>query len=209
MKIAVITESSTCEKNKYIIEALKKYDHEVFNVGMTDTPGESVMSYINTSFMTAMLLHLKAVDFVVGGCGTGQGYAISSNDYPGVFCGLIYDALEAWLFVQINAGNAISLVLNKGFGWAANENIKLIFDALFSAPVANGYPEHRKIPQKEAREALNNVSLATHKKYEDILVALDPGILKHCAKSEPFLELLKKSSGDDKVKDLYLELIGL
>ncbi len=38
--------------------------------------------------------------------------------YPGVSCGLIADPLDAWLFSMINAGNCISLALNKGYGWA-------------------------------------------------------------------------------------------
>jgi ribose 5-phosphate isomerase RpiB len=44
--------------------------------------------------MTAILLNLKRVDFVVGGCGTGQGYLNSAMQYPGVFCGHILNDLD-------------------------------------------------------------------------------------------------------------------
>ena len=52
--------------------------------------------------------------------------------YPGVFCGHIMTPLDAWLFRQINGGNCISLALNQGYGWAADVNLKFIFDRFFS-----------------------------------------------------------------------------
>jgi len=81
--------------------------------------------------MTAILLDLKRVDFIVGGCGTGQGYLTSAMQYPDVFCGHIRNDLDGWLFMQINAGNCISLALHQGYGWPAEVNLKFIFDRLF------------------------------------------------------------------------------
>lgn len=52
------------------------------------------LSYRHTGLMTAILLNLKRVDFVVGGCGTGQGYLNSAMQYPGVFCGHILNDLD-------------------------------------------------------------------------------------------------------------------
>ena len=47
------------------------------------------LQYIHTGFLSALLVKLKKVDLVVGGCGTGIGYMNSVMQYPGVFCGLI------------------------------------------------------------------------------------------------------------------------
>ena len=108
MKIALINEVSAVEKNTAIYKALKKTGHMILNAGMTKKD-EPELTYIETGFMSALLLNAGVVDFVVGGCGTGQGYLNSVMQYPNVFCGLILDPLDAWLFPQINGGNAISL----------------------------------------------------------------------------------------------------
>ena len=46
------------------------------------------------------------------------------NAMPGVFCGLVIDPTDAFLFAQINDGNAISMPYAKGFGWAAELNLQ-------------------------------------------------------------------------------------
>jgi len=126
MKIAVINETSAGDKNKDIIAALDAFDHEIFNVGMRKTGGDPELAYIDTGLLGALLLNTKRVDFVIGGCGTGQGFLNSVMQYPGVFCGHILNPLDAWLFVQINGGNCISLALNQGYGWAGDVNLKFI-----------------------------------------------------------------------------------
>ncbi|MBR6935290.1 MAG: RpiB/LacA/LacB family sugar-phosphate isomerase, partial [Clostridia bacterium] len=155
MRIAVINEVSSREKNDKVLEALKGLpDVEVFNVGMSSHGDEPELTYIHTGLMAAISLNSGAADMVVGGCGTGQGFLISAMQYPGVFCGLITEPLDAWLFSQINAGNCISLALNKGFGWAADINLKYIFEKLFADPMGQGYPLHRAVSQGESREKL-------------------------------------------------------
>ena len=131
MRIAVINEVSSQDKNPKVMEALANVPAEVFNVGMTGAGNEPELTYIHTGLMAAIALNSGAADLVIGGCGTGQGFLISAMQYPNVFCGLILDSLDAWLFSQINGGNCISLALNKGFGWAGDINLKYIFEKLF------------------------------------------------------------------------------
>ena len=132
MKIAVINETSAADRNADIVAALEGRGHEILNVGMKKGGEQPELQYIQTGLLTGLLLHLKRVDLVVGGCGTGQGYLNSAMQYPGVFCGHILTALDAWLFAQINDGNCISLMLNQGYGWAGDVNLRMIFDAYFS-----------------------------------------------------------------------------
>ena len=47
-------------------------------------------------------LESGAVDFVVTGCGTGQGAMLALNSFPGVLCGHITDPTDAYLFAQVN-----------------------------------------------------------------------------------------------------------
>ena len=44
---------------------------------------------------------------------------LACNAFPGVLCGHIVDPSDAYMFAQINDGNAIALPFAKGFGWGA------------------------------------------------------------------------------------------
>ena len=178
MKIAVINETSAADRNADILAALDGRDHTVINAGMTKNFAKPELTYIHTGLLTAILLNLKRVDFVVGGCGTGQGYLNSAMRYPGVFCGHIINSLDAWLFTQINGGNCISVMLNQGYGWAANENLVFIFDRIFSVESGAGYPPHRKESQQQSRDTLTGVSMATHRPFAEIIATMPDDIVK-------------------------------
>ncbi|MCL2815216.1 MAG: RpiB/LacA/LacB family sugar-phosphate isomerase [Oscillospiraceae bacterium] len=190
MKIAVINEISACDKNADIMEALAGRGHEVLNAGMK-TPGDlPALSYLHTGFLAGLLLNAGAADFVVGGCGTGIGFVMSAMMYPNVYCGLIAEPLDAWLFNRINAGNCISLMLNKGWGWGGGINLGFIFDRLFSDGWGTGYPEHRKQAQLESRLKLEKISIAAHKPMEEIIAAMDPVIVRESLSFPGIGELL-------------------
>jgi len=142
MKIAIINETSAGHRNADILSALEGRGHFIINAGMKTNGAEPELTYIHTGLMAALFLNLKAADFVLGGCGTGQGFLNAAMQYPGVFCGLALNPLDAWLFTQINGGNAISLQLNQGYGWASEVNLRMIFDALFSVESGIGFPPH-------------------------------------------------------------------
>lgn len=192
MRIAIVTEASTAAKNQAVAESLQPSGNEIFNLGMHGVEGEPVLSYIETGFIGALLLNTKAVDFVVGGCGTGQGFFNSILQFPGTACGLIIDPTDAWLFAQINGGNCISLALNKGFGWAGDVNLKFIMEKLFSVEFGSGYPEHRKLPQKEAREKLADLSQKTHLPFPKIIENTDKKLLTTVLKHPGVWELIEK-----------------
>jgi ribose 5-phosphate isomerase RpiB len=179
MRIAVINETSAADRNADILAALAGRGHTVVNVGMTAGGATPELTYIHTGLLAAMLLNFDRVDLVVGGCGTGMGFLNSAMQYPNVFCGLIQNPLDAWLFGQINAGNCISLALNYRYGWAGDVNLRMIFDQLFSLPeFGTGYPAHRRDSQQQSRNRLRAISLAAHKPFADILASLDDAVLK-------------------------------
>jgi ribose 5-phosphate isomerase RpiB len=177
MKIAVINETSAADKNSAIMAALDGRGHTIINAGMTVSGTKPELSYIHTGLLSAILLNLQRVDFVVGGCGTGQGYLNSAMQCPGVFCGHILNSLDAWLFTQINGGNCISLALNQGFGWAGDVNLSFIFDSLFSVERGGGYPLHRAEPQRISRVTLEKISDLIHKPFAKIIDVLPDDIL--------------------------------
>lgn len=177
MKIAVINETSAADRNVDIVAALEGRGHKIINAGMTQNGTQPELLYNHTGLMSALLLFLKRVDFVVGGCGTGQGYLNSVMQYPGVFCGHILNSLDAWLFTQINGGNCISLALNQGYGWAADINLKFIFDRIFSVESGSGYPAHREEPQREARLELEKISTLSHRPFPEIMQVLPENVV--------------------------------
>lgn len=195
MRIAVINEVSASLKNVDIIKALEETtDAQIFNVGMQNPEQQPQLTYIHTSYMAAILLNTGACDFVVGGCGTGQGFLNAVMQFPKVFCGLVSDPLDAWLFSQINGGNCISLPLNKGYGWAGNINLKYVFEKLFADPAGRGYPLERAQSQQMSRETLARLSYISHRDLTDILKNSDPEILRAIGGSSTFMDVLKNST---------------
>ena len=201
MRIAVISETSAAAKNADIVAALEGRGHDIMNAGMTESVTQPELQYIHTGFMSALLLNLKRVDFVVGGCGTGQGYLNAAMQYPGVFCGHILTPLDAWLFAQINGGNCISLALNQGYGWASDVNLKFIFDRLFSVESGCGYPAHRQEPQKASRLKLEEISALAHRPFAEIVAILPDDVLV------PVLDYpgMKESIDLDSIEDAALK----
>jgi ribose 5-phosphate isomerase RpiB len=177
MKIAVVSETSSADKNSAIASTLEGRGHQIVNLGMFKSGASPELGYVHTGLIAGILLNLGRVDYVVGGCSTGQGFAQAAMMYPGVSCGQIHDALDAWLFAQINGGNCVSLRLNQGYGWAGDVNLRMIFDALFSVEQGGGYPPHRREAQGKARRLLEQVSAATHRGFAQIMAALPDELL--------------------------------
>lgn len=208
MRIAVVNETSAADRNADILAALEGHGHEVINAGMTKNFAKPEITYIHTGLISAILLNLKRVDFVVGGCGTGQGYLNSVMQYPGVFCGHIIDALDAWLFAQINGGNCISLMLNQGYGWAADVNLKFIFDRIFSVEQGCGYPPHRQESQRESRETLESISRLVHRPFAEIIATLPAEVVKPAIEYPGIKELIDVDSIEDELlKSAFLERV--
>jgi ribose 5-phosphate isomerase RpiB len=197
MKIAVVIETSAADKTKDILSALEGRGHEVINAGMSKSGDQPELLYIHTGFISALLLHLKRVDFAVGGCGTGQGYLNAVMQYPGVFCGHILNSLDAWLFTQINGGNCISLALNQGYGWAGDVNLRFIFDSIFSVESGSGYPPHRREPQSAARQMLMEVSNLAHHSFAEIIECLPDSVVMPALSYPGIKELLDMDSIPD------------
>lgn len=190
MKIALMMENSQAGKNAMVSAELDSVagglGHQVFNLGMVDE-NDHHLTYIHLGIMASILLNAKAVDFVVTGCGTGQGALMSLNLHPGVVCGYCLEPSDAFLFNQINNGNAISLAFAKGFGWAGELNVRYIFEKAFTGERGQGYPLERAALQQQNAAILNQVKAAVVKdNYIDSLKAIDPELVKTAVGSERF-----------------------
>lgn len=164
MKIALINDNSQCSKNALIYKALKKvcdkYNYEVINLGMKDEK-DSPITYVEEGLIASILLNTGIVDFIVTGCGTGEGAMMALNSFPNVYCGLITDPTSAYLFSQINGGNAVSLAYAYNFGWGSEITLENIFNELFREVSGGGYPKERAQSEKNNREILKQVKGVT------------------------------------------------
>lgn len=190
MKIALMMENSQAAKNAIVLEQLNAVasplQHDVFNVGMSDE-NDHHLTYIHLGIMASILVNSKAIDFVVAGCGTGQGAMMSLNLHPGVICGYCLEPSDAFLFNQINNGNALALAFAKGFGWGAELNVRYIFEKAFTGPRGEGYPLERKEPQVRNASLLNDVKAAVMKdNYLDTLKSIDQELVRTAVSGERF-----------------------
>ncbi len=177
MKIALINENSQAAKNALIEKALKKVvepmGHTVYNYGMYAADDEAQLTYVQNGILAAVLLNSGAADYVVTGCGTGEGAMLALNSFPGVICGHIEDALDAYTFAQINDGNAIALPFAKGFGWGGDLNLEYIFEKLLCEESGGGYPKERAVPEKANKKILDEVKTETYQDMVTILKSLN------------------------------------
>lgn len=203
MKIALINENSQAAKNGIIFNALKKVvepmGHEVVNYGMYSAEDEEQLTYVQVGILAAVLLNSKAADYVITGCGTGEGAMLACNSFPGVICGHVEDALDAYTFAQINDGNAIAIPFAKGFGWGGDLNLEYIFEKLFAEESGQGYPRERAVPEKRNKKILDQVKLETYRDLNEILPALDRELVKGALSTKGFDQLFWKDCKDEKL----------
>lgn len=209
MKIAMMNEFSQAGKNAIVLAQLKDVvepmGHTVFNTGMTCDDDPHYLTYLNLGVQAALLLNSGAVDFVVTGCGTGQGALMALNAFPGVVCGYCIEPTDAYLFLQINNGNALSIPYAKGFGWGAELNIHTMFEKAFGSPKGMGYPAERRESQNRNAKALFALKEATGKSLIDALKAIDQDILKKSL-TPRFLECFYAGCQDQELEQFVRSL---
>lgn len=210
MKIALINENSQAAKNNIIYTELKRVadekGYEVINFGMFGEDGEDVLTYVQNGILASILLETKAVDFVVTGCGTGEGAMLACNSFPGVVCGHVTDAVDAYLFSQVNGGNAIAIPFAQNFGWGAELNLRYIFEKLFLEDFGGGYPKERAIPEQRNARILDEVKKVTHNKLINILKEIDQELLKEAVNRKVFKEFIIENSKDKEITDYIKNL---
>ena len=216
MKIALMNEFSQASKNPIVLAQLKDVvepmGHTVYNTAMVKplldkdvpeayTEDNPRLTYLHLGIQAALLLNSGAVDFVIAGCGTGQGAMMSLNAWPGVVCGYCIEPSDAYLFAQINNGNALAIPFAKGFGWGAELNLHTIFEKCFGSPRGMGYTNEpgRKESQNRNAELLNQVKAAVAKPLVEALKSVDQDLIKG-ALTARFLECFYAGCKDDALK---------
>lgn len=212
MRIALINENSQAAKNSMIYEALKKVadakGYEVDNYGMYSADDSASLTYVQCGILAGILLNSGAADFVVTGCGTGEGAMLACNSFPKVLCGHIESPLDAYLFSQVNDGNCIALPFAENFGWGGELTLRYIFERLFECEGGGGYPKERVVPEQRNKKILDQVKEVTHVDMVTILKNLDPELAKGAVAGEKFEELFFANCKCDKMAAAVKELLA-
>ncbi|AGN24461.1 RpiB/LacA/LacB family sugar-phosphate isomerase [Erysipelothrix rhusiopathiae] len=212
MKIALINENSQAAKNGIILASLtqeaEKAGHTVVNYGMYNGEQEHQLTYVKNGLLASILLTTKAVDFVVTGCGTGQGAMLACNSFPNVLCGHVTNPLDAYLFGQVNDGNCIAMPFAQGFGWGGELNLNYTFEKLFSESFGGGYPKDRVIPEQRNKKILDGVKEVTHQPLIKILKEIDQDFLKETIDYPEFKELFFASCQDAEIAEYLTSVLA-
>ena len=207
MKIALINATSQVEKvYKELKNICDKHQYELYNYGMKNIEDKE-LSYVQAGLLGAILLNSSAADFVVTGCGTGQGVMIVLNSFPNVECGLIETPTDAYLFSQINAGNAISLPYDKGFGWGGDITLNYIFEKLFSTNFGGGYPEERRENEQKNKKIVDQLKQITQRNMLEIIKTIDQTFLKDTINRAEFKEYFFANAKETEIKEYLKNLL--
>ncbi len=202
MKIGVILASSQASKSGLLYETVKKYaaGSEVINFGCgTDEPHR--YSYVEISVLAGLLLSSGAVDFIVTGCSSGQGMMLACNSMPDVLCGYAPSPMDAYLFAQINNGNAVSLPLGEAYTWTGYDNFEKTIAKLFSEPFGGGYPKSEALRKMKDTLELKRIRKSSQISMTDLLEKLDPEIAdKIMRKKDVIRYILDHGSGEMRVR---------
>ena len=199
MKIGVIQASSQAEKNELIFHTVSKYapsGAEIINFGCTiDEPNE--YSYIDISVLVGLLLAGNAVDFVVTGCSSGQGMMLACNSMPGVLCGYAPTPKDAFLFAQINDGNAVSLPLGEDYTWSGSENFDKTIEALFSEPFGQGYPKGEAERKLKDTERLKMIRKYSQVETMSLMRKIDRSLLENVLKKRDVIQYIMRHGNSE------------
>jgi len=210
MRIALINENSQAAKNGLILASLKKVvepmGHEVVNYGMYAADDACQLTYVKVGLLASLLLSTGAADYVVTGCGTGEGAMLACNSFPGVLCGHLVDPSDGYMFAQINDGNCVSLPYAKDFGWGAELKLEQIFTQLFGFGHGQGYPADRVVPEQRNKKILDSVKAITYRPLIDILKDIDQTFLKETVSGEHFAELFYPACKDEAIATYLKQL---
>ena len=193
MKIALINESSCLSKNAVILRELeqvvKPLGHQVFNYGMSEEDKDYNISYVELGYLTAILLNAGAVELNV------------SNSYPNVYCGYIKDPVDAYMFGQINDGNAISMPFGKDFGVGGELNLRYVFQAYFQSEHGMGYPESRAQLQREFKTFFEDMKSCIADDMGRIILRSRPDVTKRIIQGKVFQREFLKNAADNPTTD--------
>lgn len=200
MTIGVIQASSQAQKNSLLFNMVKRYapDSVVVNFGCKENEEEKY-SYIEISLLTGLLLASGSVDFILTGCSSGQGMMLACNNMPGVLCGYAPSPMDAYLFAQINNGNAISVPLGEDYTYTGIDNLERTIEKLFSEPFGQGYPKGQEERKLKDTSLLKNIREKSQVRTIELMQSLDTVIVDKIKKKRDVIEFIINNGKNEEI----------
>lgn len=200
MTIGVIQASSQAQKNSLLFNTVKRYapDSVVVNFGCKENEEEKY-SYIEISLLTGLLLASGSVDFIVTGCSSGQGMMLACNNMPGVLCGYAPSPMDAYLFAQINNGNAISVPLGEDYTYTGIDNLERTIEKMFSEPFGQGYPKGQEERKLKDTSLLKNIREKSQVRTIELMQSLDTVIVDKIKKKKDVIEFIINNGKNEEI----------
>ena len=198
MRIGVIVASSQRAKRELLFCCVKRYaaGSEVFDLGCRE--GEEY-SYIEISILIGALLASGSADLIVTGCSSGQGMMLACNSMPDVLCGYAPTPRDAFLFAQINDGNAVSLPLGEGYTYAGGENLSETVRQLFAAPFGGGWPPEAAARKKRDAALLKEIRRASQDSFLALMARLDGALVEKALHKRDVTEHILRFGRDPEI----------
>ena len=200
MTIGVIQASSQAQKNSLLFNAVKRYapDSVVVNFGCKENEEEKY-SYIEISLLTGLLLASGSVDFILTGCSSGQGMMLACNNMPGVLCGYAPSPMDAYLFAQINNGNAISVPLGEDYTYTGIDNLERTIEKLFSEPFGQGYPKGQEERKLKDTSLLKNIREKSQVRTIELMQSLDTVIVDKIKEKRDVIKFIINNGKNEEI----------
>ncbi len=163
---------------------------------------------MQVGILGAILLGSGAADYVITGCGTGEGAMLAMNSFPGVLCGHVEDPVDAYTFAHVNDGNAVAIPFAKGFGWGGELNLAYIFEKLFGFGHGQGYPRERVVPEQRNKIILDGVRSQTLRPLTECLDGLDRELVRGAVSGDNFRELFFARAKDPELREYIKNLLA-
>ncbi len=92
-------------------------------------------------------------------------------------CGYAPTPKDAYLFAQINNGNAISFPLGEEYTYTRDSNLEKTIKALFSKPFGKGYPKSEASRKISDANKLKEMKAKSQISFQAFLSKLDPKMI--------------------------------
>ncbi|MCR5480461.1 MAG: sugar phosphate isomerase, partial [Ruminococcus sp.] len=119
---------------------------------------------------------------------------------PTVLCGYIPTPMDAYLFAQINNGNAVSLPLGEEYTYAGERNLRDTLDKLFSEPFGQGYPKSEVERKMQDTSMLKKIRKQSQVSFTQLFDTLDESIAENVLDMTDVTDYVIKNGRNEQVK---------
>nr|WP_297708549.1 DUF6796 family protein [uncultured Butyrivibrio sp.] len=133
---------------------------------------------------------------------------LACNNMPGVLCGYAPTPKDAFLFAQINNGNAISLPLGEEYTWSGEDNLDKTIESLFLEPFGQGYPKSESKRKQKDTALLKDIRRKSQVDIGILLEKMDAEIIHKVLRKNDVIGFILSEGKNKELKDFLRQKSG-